>query len=73
MTIVFDMDNCISDDEWRISKINLEGRTPFERYHHYHSLAGFDRLQNRWLIESYSEEEIVIITSRPEQIGRAHV
>ena len=36
--IILDLDNCIADDQWRISRINWQHKDPMRRYHDYHSL-----------------------------------
>lgn len=40
--IICDIDNCISDDGWRIPRIDWTKQGD-ERYHDYHLLAGFDK------------------------------
>lgn len=65
--IVVDLDNCISDDNWRISHIN-EARSDFgARWHDYHSLAGFDQRCNEHLTRDAAERQVdvVILTGRP--------
>ena len=63
---IFDLDNTISDDGWRIKEIDWSKEHPFERYHRYHLLAGFDDFGNQELIEELPEgTEIVLFTARP--------
>lgn len=61
--IILDLDNCISNDEWRITSINWQQTDPFRRYHDYHMLSGFDEVGNRDLLNGTSD--IVIFTARP--------
>lgn len=39
---IFDLDNCLADDEWRIGRIAWQHTDLDRRYHDYHSLAPFD-------------------------------
>jgi len=69
---IFDLDNCLSDDGWRIPKINWQ-KTGYERYHTYHTLAPFDRVDN---VLFYSQallrgEGLIIFTARPVQFRDA--
>lgn len=70
--ILLDLDNCVSDDNWRLDTINPMGLNSFDKYHKYHMLAPFDRCGNRHLFmgEGYqgplgNKEQIVVITGRP--------
>ncbi len=63
--IILDLDNCIADDGWRISKIDWNFDDPNMRYHRYHSLAPFDTAANHDLIERARQEGYVISTARP--------
>jgi hypothetical protein len=64
--IILDLDNCISDDGWRISRI-LPAGTP-HRHHAYHSLLAWDRYVPDDIIEraNRAHERIAILTSRPQ-------
>jgi len=62
--IILDLDNTISDDGWRIPRINWDKKCPLERYHKYHSSAIFDDCKNKHLFEN-KENEYVIFTARP--------
>lgn len=67
--IILDLDNCISDDGWRIDRIRWD-KSYQQRYHEYHMLSGFDKYRNSHLVCGY---DVVISTSRPqfyEQITR---
>jgi hypothetical protein len=61
--IIVDLDNCISDDNWRIGKINWQKQDPDDRFHDYHSLSGFDELKNRHVLDAASG--IIVMTARP--------
>lgn len=62
-SIILDLDNCIADDEWRISRINWQHENPFRRYHDYHMLSAFDEVGNTDLLDT--EHDIIIFTARP--------
>lgn len=49
-TVICDIDNCISDDAWRIGSINWQ-KTGEERYDAYHSLAPFDNPRPDLMLE----------------------
>lgn len=61
---VLDLDGCISDDRWRLDRIQhtISGRA---RYHDYHMLSSFDELVNEHLVQT--PLNIVIVTGRPEE------
>lgn len=64
---IFDLDNTIADDAWRIKNIDWSKDHPFERYHAYHTLSAFDRLGNKHLLDALtSDTQIVVFTARPE-------
>lgn len=63
---IIDIDNCISDDEWRIPRIDFKAATIDERYRAYHQLAPFDNLKNGRLISLGDKERNVYSTARPE-------
>lgn len=74
---IFDLDNCIANDGWRIKYIvqkdtaivldddNSYSCKPVFDYHDYNSLSPFDRAENTHLL--YGVKPIVIFTSRPER------
>jgi hypothetical protein len=66
--IILDVDNCISDDGWRIKDIDFgEGVSPFKKYMNYHLLAPFDKPANQHIYRAATESaSIIIITSRPD-------
>lgn len=62
--VIYDLDNCISDDAWRIPMIDWSGDN-FTKYFNYHSLAGFDNVKNKSVIQMYEHLTAVIMTARP--------
>lgn len=68
---IFDLDNCISNDGWRIKHINWTFDDPAARYHNYHLLAPFDRPGNEDLWKHTLKGRPVIFTARPEFYGIA--
>lgn len=65
--IILDIDNCISNDAWRVPRIAWHHKDNFLRYKDYHMLAPFDSLHNQHLYESAERagHGIIIFTSRP--------
>lgn len=61
MITIFDLDNCISDDNWRLPYIN-QRETGERKYDQYHMLAGFDQLAHASLLLG---KRVVISTGRP--------
>ena len=65
MISVFDIDNCVSDDEWRLPLIlPRSDADPFERYREYHEMSLLDDYGNAHQLRKASF--IVFATSRPE-------
>lgn len=62
---ILDLDNCLSDDGWRIPKINWQ-KTGDARYQEYHLLCGFDRVVNTSLLDPRYEN--IILTGRPNLV-----
>lgn len=62
---IFDLDNCISNDGWRIPFIDWHHDDPAVRYHRYHLLSAFDELENASLLPS-GDDHLVIFTARPK-------
>lgn len=63
-SIILDLDNCTSNDEWRIPKINWEYVNPMHRYHDYHMAAIHDRVANVDLFTDINHD-ILVFTARP--------
>lgn len=64
---IFDLDNCISDDGWRIPKIDWNAADPDVRYARYHALSPFDKHDNLERVHAHvvDGDEIVVFTARP--------
>ena len=66
---ILDLDNCISDDEWRIPFINWSEKNPTERYKAYHSGCGLDEFKNQHLVNEREDGDLILIfTARPESV-----
>jgi len=63
--VILDLDNTISDDEWRRPFIDWTHPDPDIRYRAYHEQCVRDEPGNRVLFEHIAHE-IIIFTSRPE-------
>lgn len=61
--IILDLDNCISDDAWRVPKIRFDVSDLNQRYHDYHMLSSFDAERNTHLTIGH---DVIISTSRPQ-------
>jgi len=61
--VIIDLDNCISNDEWRRSAILTDEKDMVVKYHRYQMLAAFDEAHNLDLIKP--GVEVAILTSRP--------
>jgi hypothetical protein len=64
--VIFDLDNCISIDEWRIKYIRWDRENPGERYEVYHRACGLDEPANRDIFEHWARKATpVFLTGRP--------
>lgn len=63
---ILDVDNVLSDDEWRIPLIKWERSCPTERYHDYHLASAFDHAKNHRLLSEHSDRNI-LFTAMPER------
>jgi len=66
--VIFDLDNCLADDQWRLPYIDWSQQNVDLRYQNYHSLCGFDRCagltdEDRKMLIRH--EGYVVFTSRP--------
>lgn len=61
MIRLIDLDNCISDDGWRIDYLRAKD------YHGYHSRSIFDRPANLHILKGDPDDTNIIITSRSER------
>lgn len=66
---IIDLDNCISDDQWRLKYIEMHHEQPNDRYWEYHERCIGDVYLNRHIIDQLSETHcLLIFTSRPETV-----
>lgn len=65
---IFDLDNCISRDDWRVKYIDHDEPDNFLRYHKYQLLAGYDQEDNCEVVDQHRNagDSIVFLTARPE-------
>ena len=59
---IYDLDNCLSDDSWRIPHIQYKNSNPRMRWHDYHARAAWDQCMY-WP----PEPVWVILTARPHE------
>jgi hypothetical protein len=62
--IICDLDNCISDDGWRIDRIEWEKHGD-ARYHNYHTLSPFDK-SCAMALPLHPWLRVFFFTARPE-------
>lgn len=68
VVVVWDIDNCLADDEWRIRHIDWHATDPDARYAQYHTLARNDRAANMDVFEASLRRHAaaaVFVTARP--------
>jgi uncharacterized HAD superfamily protein len=68
--IIVDLDNCISDDQWRLQTIKWHLNDFGARYKDYHELIPYDEFKNWHLVSCLSSERIIFNTARPERYRR---
>lgn len=61
---LLDIDNCISDDGWRVPLIDWSCKDPFQRYHDYHLRAPFD-IAGSYDLWNRPDLKLILLTSRP--------
>lgn len=70
--VIFDIDNCIADDAWRIPFIDwMDGLNGDQRYAPYHARCGEDLSANRAPLLLWLEDcgtRVVFFTARPEDV-----
>lgn len=69
-TVIFDLDNCLSDDEWRIPRIRWDLSVEAGRYDAYHAVCGEDALRNLSVVRAAAErfDGVAFCTARPEKV-----
>ena len=68
--VLLDLDNTISNDGWRLDRIEWGEPDMFKRYHNYHSLSSFDALANPHIVNVAGTTQF-ILTSRPKHYEAA--
>jgi hypothetical protein len=65
--VIFDLDNCLADDEWRLKFIRWSQTDTDKRYADYHINCGADKPGNLHLLAAYRNPHhgIVFMTARP--------
>lgn len=64
---IIDLDNCISDDAWRMHLCEMHHPKPNDRYWKYHDACHLDQHENSDIIrEIAARHRILVFTSRPE-------
>lgn len=69
---IFDIDNCISDDQWRMEKIDWSQADLNKRYAAYHAACIHDEPRNKKLLRQYMKERVtpIFFTARPMAFRR---
>lgn len=66
---LWDLDNCLSNDEWRIRFVDWTKTNGDERYREYHRRCFGDRPGNKQLFQLVTlHTRPVFITARPEEV-----
>lgn len=66
---LWDLDNCLADDEWRIPFIDWSATNPDKRYDPYHMRCGEDVPRNVRMFHALSAAAVpVFCTARPESV-----
>ncbi len=69
--VIFDLDNCLSDDRNRIPLIDWNAKTPSEKYAAYHARCGEDAPGNTRVYESWinkADHTPIFLTARPTSV-----
>lgn len=71
---IIDLDNCISDDQWRLEKINNDANTSHEKFLAYHLLCDHDEPHRGNLRKVFDlrakHERLYVCTARPEIVRK---
>jgi len=67
---IVDLDNCVSDDHWRLELINLELPVINDRYKLYHEYCHLDTPgeSRDYVLELAKRYKLIVFTSRPEAV-----
>lgn len=69
--VIFDLDNCLSDDSWRIDKIDWSQTHPSNRYAAYHDNCSGDAAANVEVLKFMTQQaRPVFFTARPDFVRR---
>lgn len=70
---IFDLDNCLAHDAWRIPLIAWHEENLDARYRAYHALGAFDAAANHFTLHTHlrASHRIIISTARPRGLERA--
>lgn len=64
---IIDLDNCISNDKWRLPKIRFDKPRANDRYVDYHESCYMDIHENQSVIDTLRRRyRLVVFTARPE-------
>src|SRR3954468_804247 len=73
---IFDLDNCISNDEWRLPHIRFDlPDNVDEKWAKYHQLCGGDNAEKLHLVRAAQDRELKLafVTMRPEAVRAATI
>lgn len=66
---IIDLDNCVSNDQWRLPLIQLSHPKPNDRYWDYHDKCHLDAHSNQHIIAQLRYKyRLLVFTSRPEAV-----
>lgn len=69
MIILCDIDNCISEDLWRVSFIRWHLPDPDLRFRDYHQASPLDSAYNLELLRDRPKARVFFLTAMPEEYG----
>lgn len=71
---IWDLDNCVSDDEWRIKFVDWTKTNGDERYAEYHRRCFADRPGNVAVFKAIAARTVpLFFTARPENVRKSTV
>jgi hypothetical protein len=67
---IIDLDNCISDDYWRLRFINEFAENNWFKYKSYHEYCHLDTYKNWKAIDEFTERgrALIVFTARPKAV-----
>lgn len=71
--VIFDLDNCLSDDRERMKLIDWDAPNPTLKYHEYHQCCGEDKPGNLAVYRHWINDKgfsPIFMTARPETVRR---